>query len=76
LGTTSKSPPQKNLDDLGLISTDPVRNPLFHDWNKFFFIYCDGSEYTGSRTDPVSYKDAQLYFRGYNNVLEQFRFLD
>lgn len=75
MGTTVNYPPQKNLDHLGLISTDPKRNPLFYDWNKFFFIYCDGSEYTGNRTDPVSYKDAKLFFRGYSNVLEQFKFL-
>lgn len=39
-------------------------------------MYCDGSEYTGSRNDPISYKDKKLYFRGYNNVMEQFRYLD
>lgn len=51
-------------------------NPVFYDWTKIYVIYCDGSEYTGSRKDPISYKDKKLYFRGYNNVLEQFRYLD
>ena len=39
-------------------------------------MYCDGSSYSCSRKDPVSYKDKQLYFRGYNNVMEQFHYLD
>ena len=25
---------------------------------------------------PISYKDVQLYFRGYDNTLEQFKFLE
>ena len=69
LGTTTKYPPKKNLDNLGLLSTDPKRNPVFHDWTKIFLIYCDGSEYTGNKTDPVAYKDTNLYFRGHSNVL-------
>jgi hypothetical protein len=28
------------------------------------------------RQEPISYKDAQLYFRGYNNSMEQFYFMD
>lgn len=58
------------------MSVDPQENPVFHDWTKAYLIYCDGSEYTGSVDDPISYKDTKLYFRGYNNTLEQFRFLD
>lgn len=51
-------------------------NPVFYDWTKIYVIYCDGSEYTGSRKDPIQYKDKQLYFRGYNNTMEQFYYLD
>ena len=39
-------------------------------------IYCDGSEHTGTKFDPISYKDKKLYFRGHNNTLETFNFLD
>ena len=66
----------RNFDGQGLLSTKPEENPLFHDWTKIYLIYCDGTEYTGSLSDPIRYKDANLYFRGYNNALEQFRFLD
>jgi len=76
LGSSNTSKIEKNFDSYGLLSTDPARNPVFHDWTKVWAFYCDGSEYTGSKNDPVSYKDQSLYFRGYNNVLEMFHYLD
>jgi hypothetical protein len=51
-------------------------NPNFYDWTKVYVVYCDGSEYTGSRADPVAYKDAQLYFRGYDNIMQIFKTFD
>jgi len=44
-------------------------NPDFYDWTKVIVNYCDGSEYFGSRPEPIPYKDKKLYFRGTNNVL-------
>ena len=64
------------FDKDGLLSTVPELNPVFYDWTKVFVIYCDGSEHSGTRDDPVSYKDRMLYFRGYNNTMAQFNFLD
>ncbi len=49
LGTTVNYPKQKNMDKMGLISPLEEKNPVFHDWTKVFIIYCDGSEYQGSR---------------------------
>ena len=37
--------------------------------------YCDGSEYSGTLDDPIIYKDKKLYFRGYNNTIEQLSFM-
>ncbi len=34
-------------------------------------MYCDGSGHQGTRTEPVSYKDAKLYFRGNNVTIGQ-----
>ena len=28
--------------------------------------YCDGSGFQGSRSEPIIYKDTELYFRGQN----------
>jgi hypothetical protein len=30
--------------------------------------YCDGAGHQGSRSEPILYKGAQLYFRGQNNT--------
>ena len=64
-----------NLGNEGILSTLAKSNPNFHDWTKIFIIYCDGSEFTGSRKDPIKFKNVSLYFRGYNNTLEQFRYM-
>jgi hypothetical protein len=76
LGSTKKATPTRSFDTEGLLSTLPEVNPVFYDWTKIYVIYCDGSEYTGSRASPISYKDKQLYFRGFNNTMEQFSYLD
>ena len=38
--------------------------------------YCDGSVHQGSRLSPINYKDRDLYFRGSNNTLAHFAYLD
>jgi len=38
--------------------------------------YCDGSGHQGSRSEPVLYKGAQLYFRGQNITLATFDEID
>jgi O-palmitoleoyl-L-serine hydrolase len=50
-------------------------NP-FHTWNRVFLPYCDGSVHVGSRLSPVEYKNTSLYFRGSNNTLAHFAFLN
>lgn len=68
--------PTADLDLGGVLSTQQQLNPVFYDWTKIFVVYCDGSEHTGTRLNPISYKDKKLYFRGHNNTLETFNFLD
>jgi O-palmitoleoyl-L-serine hydrolase len=76
LGTTKNYKAEKSFDSEGLLSTLESENPLFYDWNKLFVIYCDGSEYQGSRNDTISFKDVNLHFRGALNVMELFKHLD
>lgn len=38
----------------------------FNNWTRVFFKYCDGSGHQGTRSQPILYKGAQLYFRGQN----------
>ena len=47
----------------GYLSMDPKINP-FATWTKFIFGYCDGSQHQGYNSQPIKYKDTQLYFRG------------
>ena len=61
---------------MGVLSPLPEKNPNFHDWTKVVMVYCDGSEYSGTLDEPIQYKDKQLYFRGYNNTIEQLRFMN
>lgn len=47
----------------GYLSLDPSIN-AFAGWTKFFLPYCDGSLHQGFASDPIKYKDTNLYFRG------------
>ena len=38
-------------------------------------MYCDGSLHQGSNSDPVRYKDAELYFRGADNIRSHLEYL-
>ena len=39
-------------------------------------IYCDGATHLRTRDEPISYKGKNLYFRGTNNTMEHFRYLN
>jgi hypothetical protein len=40
-----------------------------------FVPYCDGSVHQGSKLEPITYKEKQIYFRGSNNTIALFNFL-
>ena len=58
----------------GYLSTDP-QNSKFANWTKIVIRYCDGSQHQGHVDEPVSYKDAKLYFRGAANTRSHFQWL-
>nr|GMD93254.1 pectin acetylesterase 7 isoform X2 [Ipomoea batatas] len=37
----------RNMSFYGIISKNSTENPEFHNWNKIYVVYCDGSSYTG-----------------------------
>ncbi|XP_031104864.1 pectin acetylesterase 8-like [Ipomoea triloba] len=37
----------RNTSFYGIISKNSTENPEFHNWNKIYVVYCDGSSYTG-----------------------------
>lgn len=49
---------------------------MFIGWTRIFLAYCDGAGHQGSRTEPIKYKNASLYFRGTNITLERFDYLE
>jgi hypothetical protein len=75
LGSSNDYPVSQSFDVYPFLTPDSRINP-FHTWNRIFIPYCDGSVHIGSRLDPVQYKDRDLYFRGSNNTLAHFAFLN
>jgi hypothetical protein len=51
-------------------------NNHFRDSTKVYLRYCDGAGHQGSRSSPIVYKDASLYFRGNNITVAQLDDLD
>lgn len=48
----------------------------FKDWTIAHLKYCDGTGHQGYKKDPVSYKGANLYFRGHNVTIGQLNSID
>ena len=53
------------MNEEGVSTLDPSRNPLFYDWNQVLFAYCDGASFTGDREDPIEVQGKKIYFRGF-----------
>jgi hypothetical protein len=47
-GSSYNYPTAFNLDNYGIMSTDPDKNPQYWNWTKVFIPYCDGSFHQGS----------------------------
>jgi hypothetical protein len=54
----------------GILSDHPEN--YFNNWTRVFLKYCDGSGHQGTKTGPVLFKGAQLFFRGQNITIAQF----
>ena len=54
---------------------EKVQDETFYNWNRFYFIYCDGSGAQGYREEPITVAlpyypyEKKVYFRGYNNTI-------
>lgn len=76
LGSSSQYPATRSGAGQGILSGNATENPHFFDWTRIYIPYCDGAEHQGSRLQPISYKGADLYFRGTNNSIQQFESLN
>lgn len=52
------------------MSTDCSTNPDFCNFNRVWFVYCDGASFSGNRNEPFFAGSKQLYFRG-RRVLDE-----
>lgn len=53
------------LNPGGLLSSKKDDNQKFYNWNVAYLPYCDGSSFSGNRSDPVEVGGSLLYFRGF-----------
>ncbi|KAI4354439.1 hypothetical protein L6164_003299 [Bauhinia variegata] len=47
----------------GMLSSDPLQNPDFYNWNKVKIRYCDGASFAGHPDNEVK-EGSRLFFRG------------
>ena len=52
----------------GIVDPDPDVNPNFHSWTQIWVPYCDGTSWSGNRTDPVGVGNQTIYYRGRANM--------
>lgn len=76
LGSSKKLPNSLDFTDGGVLSGNSTTNPEFYSWTRVFVSYCDGSGHQGYKNASVSYKGANLFFRGQALTHEVFRSLD
>lgn len=43
---------------------DPSSNPLMHDWNIAFVVYCDGGSFSGRKSTVETVNGQPLHFKG------------
>jgi hypothetical protein len=47
----------------------------FYNWNRYFFIYCDGTGHQGYLEKPITIMNKDIYFRGLNNTKAHLDFV-
>jgi len=62
---SSKAYPKTRVFNTGYFSSDPLINPLMHNFSKIYLPYCDGGSQTGDLTLPVNVKSSTIYYRGH-----------
>lgn len=75
-GSSKKWPKTIDLVNVSMLSANKTINPVFFNWSKVFIVSCDGSGHQGYKEEPVSYRGDQMYFRGTNNTLQHFKYLN
>jgi hypothetical protein len=69
LGSSTTYPETMSFSS-GILSSDG--DNYFNGWTRIYLRYCDGSGHQGSRSQPVLYKGAEIFFRGQNITIARF----
>eukprot|EP01084_Bolivina_argentea_P141554 248729_1 len=65
MGSTKTDRPWLDMNDIApVVSNNKTENPLMADWNHIFIRYCDGGFYAGNKTEPDTYNNTKIYYRG------------
>lgn len=55
----------KTFEFSGMMDSDPIINPTFHNFNRVVLWYCDGASFSGNAAKPyISPNGDKLWFRG------------
>ncbi|CAM6107975.1 unnamed protein product [Calypogeia fissa] len=44
----------------GILSSSPIHNPDFYNWNRVFLKYCDGGSFNGDVNDPIQVANSSI----------------
>lgn len=75
-GTSKVWKDEYNYED-NFFAGDIEKNKQFYNWHRFLIPYCDGTGNQGHIEYPIkeTEKGKDLYFRGYKNTVEAFKFI-
>ena len=73
-GSSDLRPDTIDRDDIGILSTNSSKSK-FASWNKIIIPCCTGTFGQGYRSNPLSYKDTNLYIRGGGVTRSHFKWL-
>lgn len=71
LGSSKNYGLKADLGTWGLLSGNSSINNLYYDWTRVYMKYCDGTGHQGTKSNPVNYKNVDIYFRGANITIGQ-----
>eukprot|EP01084_Bolivina_argentea_P310758 537784_1 len=67
LGSTKTDPATKDFNKIAYLGNDSSTNPMFYNWSKVLFKYCDGMSFGGDLTKPIvnpQNTSQFMYYRG------------
>eukprot|EP01123_Difflugia_compressa_P012596 TRINITY_DN5452_c0_g1_i1.p1 TRINITY_DN5452_c0_g1~~TRINITY_DN5452_c0_g1_i1.p1 ORF type:complete len:374 (-),score=70.27 TRINITY_DN5452_c0_g1_i1:154-1275(-) len=62
---SSKTYPSTMATPSGYFSSSPAISPLTYNWNKVYFMYCDGGSFSGNNETAQLVNGVKLYYRGF-----------